>query len=287
MIEGKNMAVSKYAVGVGMLVIAVVVFIAGLYAGPIVFPPAEEEPEDAIWARVTEAGKIIVATEPGWPPYEFEDAQGNIVGFEIDLMEMIADELDLDVEWRDMGFDAIIPAVQAMDIDLGVSGFSVTSDRLEVIDFTMPHSITEGQVIMLESRANALGITELAFLANLTDFDPVLECGTQEGTTQKAELLEVAPDALVTFEDFLLALEDMKRGAIDCVYAETPITSNWILEAEQEGEEPIVVVYRRPYYPVAFVAHKDADTFVAKVNGALAEIIATGRLDELKQTWKT
>ncbi|MEM2691174.1 MAG: transporter substrate-binding domain-containing protein, partial [Candidatus Bathyarchaeia archaeon] len=78
----------------------------------------------------------------------------------------------------------------------------------------------------------------------------------------------------------------MKRGVIDCVYAETPITSNWILEAEQKGEEPIVVIYRRPYYPVAFVAHKDADILVAKINGVLAELIASAKVDQLKQKWK-
>jgi len=277
------MSVSKSSAAVGMVIIAIVAFIVGLFSAPYIFPPAEEV-EDPVWAHILETGTIKVGTEPGWPPYEFTDEQGNIVGFEIELMEMIADKLGLEVEWVDMGFDAIIPSVQSMEIDLGVSGFSVTPERLEIVQFTMPHSITEGQIIMLESRANELGITELESISNLTDYG--LKCGTQVGTTQQDELMEKAPDALVTYEDFLLALQDMKDGTIDCVYAETPITSNWILQAEQAGEEPIVVIYRRPYWPVAFVAHKDADTLVAQINGALAEIIATGQLDELKAKWK-
>ncbi len=127
--------------------------------------------------------------------------------------------------------------------------------------------------------------TPFAFLENLTDYG--LTCGTQVGTTQEAELDEVAPDSLRTYIDFLAALEAMKSGQIDSVYAETPITSNWILEAEQEGDPPIIVVFRRPYYPVAFVVHQDADMFLAKVNGALAEIIASGELDQLRDEWKT
>lgn len=276
------MAVSNSVVVIGMIVIAAVAFAGGLFAGPLIFPTAEEDP---VWASVTEAGKIVVGTETGWPPYEMINAtSGEIIGFEIELMEMIADELNLTVEWRDMGFDAIIPAVQSKEIDLGVSGFSITATRLEVIEFTTYHSVTEGQVIMLESVAIANGITELEYLSNLTDYG--LSCGTQVGTTQQGELNDVAPGALNTYQDFLLALEAMKLGAIDCVYAETPVTSNWILEAEQNAEEPIVIIYRRPYYPVAFVASKDADTLVSKINGALAEIIATGELDELKQKWK-
>lgn len=277
------MAISKPVMALGMVVIAVVALVAGLYASPLVFPPSKEA--DPVWAHVTQAGKIVAGTEPGWPPYEFLNGT-SIVGFEIELTEMIAHDLNLTVEWRNIAFDAIIPSVKAMDIDLGVSGFSVTSVRLQEIQFTMPHSITEGQVIMLKSRADALGITTLTSLANLTQIGGGLKCGTQVGTTQRAELLQVAPSALVTYNDFLLALQDMKRGAIDAVYAETPITSNWILQAEQAHEGQIVVVFRRPYYPVAFVASKDADTLVAKINGALAEIIASARLDQLKQKWK-
>jgi len=273
----------KYVTAIGMVIVVVVAFVAGLYLSPYILPQAWG-PEDPVWDRVAKSGKIKVGTEPGWPPYEFLAENGSIIGFEIELMEMIADELNLTVEWVNMAFDAIIPAVQAKDIDLGVSGFSVTSERLEVVQFTMPHSITEGQVIMLKSRAEQLGITELTSLSSLATLG--LKCGTQSGTTQEQELQEKAPGSLRSYRDFLLALEDMKRGTIDCVYAETPITSNWILEAEQKGEEPIVVIYRRPYYPVAFVAHKDADVLVAKINGVLAELIAPAKLDQLKQKWK-
>ena len=89
-----------------------------------------------------------------------------------------------------------------------------------------------------------------------------------------------------SYTTYLDALAAMKTGSNDCVYAETPVTSSWILEAEQKQQEPIVIIYKRPYYPVAFVANKDAHTLVAKINGALADIIAEGKLDTLKQKWK-
>jgi len=277
------MLTSKYVIAVGMIIIAIVAFLAGIFSGPLIFRAMGLE--DPFWDRITKSGKIIVGTEPGWPPYEYLAANGSIIGFEIELMEMIADELNLTVEWRNMGFSAILLAVQSGEIDLGVSGFSVTINRTKVVQFTTPHSITEGQVIMLKSKADAKGITTLESLKNLTDYD--LTCGTQSATTQEGELLEVAPDALESYSDFLLALTDMKNGQIDCVYAETPITSNWILEAEQAGETPIVVVFRRPYFPVAFIANKDADVLVANINGVLSEkLIATAKLDLLKQKWK-
>jgi len=276
------MPVSKSIAAIGMVIIAIVAFVAGLFSAPYVFPPAEEE--DPVWARVLETGKIVVGSSPDWPPYEFYDEQGNWAGFEVELMEMVAERLNLTVEWREMGFETIIPEVRDMTIDLGVSGFSVTSERLDVIQFTMPHSITEGQIIMLESRRNELNITEIHSIEELADLG--IQVGVQVGTTQHDELAEKAPDCVVVFDDYVLALQAMKDGSIDAVYAETPVTSWWILQAEQAGEEPIVVIYRRSYWPVAWVANKEADTLVAKINGALAELFAEGKVDELKATWR-
>jgi len=276
------MPVSKSIAAIGMVIIAIVAFVAGLFSAPYVFPPAEEE--DPVWARILETGKIVVGSSPDWPPYEFYDEQGNWAGFEVELMEMVAERLNLTVEWREMGFETIIPEVRDMTIDLGVSGFSVTPERLDVIQFTMPHSITEGQIIMLESRRNELNITEIHSIEELADLG--IQVGVQVGTTQHDELAEKAPDCVVVFDDYVLALQAMKDGSIDAVYAETPVTSWWILQAEQAGEEPIVVIYRRSYWPVAWVANKEADTLVAKINGALAELFAEGKVDELRAEWR-
>ena len=258
--------------------------------GPTVTETVTIAPEDTIWAGVVERGKIRVGSSPDWPPYEYLDpVTGEFTGFEVELMEMVAERLGLEVEWIEMGFDLIIPEVKDKAIDLGVSGFSIYPERLEVIQYTMPHSVTEGQIIMLESRRDELGITEIEFFVDhpLEKLDELgITCGTGVGTTQEAELVEQAPGALRTYEDFWVALEDMKRGAIDSVYAETPVTDDWILTAEKAGEEPIVVIFRRPYYPVSFVAHLESDVLVAKITGALADIEAEGILDELKAKWR-
>jgi ABC-type amino acid transport substrate-binding protein len=275
----------KYVAAAGMIIVAVLAFVAGLYTSPILLPTSKAE--DPIWDNIVETGTIKVGTEPGWPPYEFLNTTTNeIVGFEIELMEAIADKLDLTVEWQNVLFDTIITSVQSKTLDLGVSGFSVTADRLETVEFTMPHSTTEGQVIMLNTTKTSKHITTVTSLEELEDLG--LKVGTQTGTTEEDELLAAfTQDSLVkSYTTYLDALTTMKAGSIDCVYAETPITSNWILEAEQKQEEPIVIIYTRPYYPVAFIANKDAHTLVAKINGALADIIAEGQLDTLKQKWK-
>jgi ABC-type amino acid transport substrate-binding protein len=280
------MAISRGVMSAVVVVTAIVALAVGLFVRPYLMP--EEEPE-TMWDIVQERGELRIGTDPYWPPYQYLDEEGNLIGFEVDLIEMIAERLDLTVEWKTLSFDAIIPEVKAKTIDLGVSGFSVTPDRLEVIQYTMPHSITEGQVLMLQSKAEELGITELSSLKELGDED--LKCGTQSGTTQEKELLdlisagEISSGSLKSYGSYAEALEAVKAEIDDCVYAETPVTSWWILN-QTATEDPLVVVFRRPYWPVAFVANRDSDTLVARIDGELAEFISEGKLAELKATWK-
>ena len=277
-----KLVISKYVTATGLIVVAVLAFVVGLVAGPMIMP--QSTAADSVWDNISKTGIIKVGTDPTWPPYEsIDNVTSKIVGFEVDLMNAIAAKLNKTVEWQSVGFDTIITSVQAKTLDLGVSGFSVTSDRLEVVQFTMPHSITRGQVIMLKSKRDVLNITMLTSLGNLTTLH--LSVGTQSGTTEQDELV-AAGVQIRSFNDYGAAIMDMASAnpSVDAVYAETPITSSWISQYQAQDKD-IVVVYDTPYYPCAFLANKDADMFVARIDGALADIIASGELDTLRTRW--
>jgi|GEM_PF-432725 len=242
--------------------------------------------KDVVWENIQKRGTIIVGTSPDWPPFEFLDPKtGKLIGFEVELMELIAERLGLKVDWRTMDFATIIVAVEHKDIDLGVSGFSVTPERLEVVQYTLYHTITESQLIMLKDKAEKLGITQLEKLEQVADYKLIV--GTGSGTTQEAELMDlvkrgvISSDAARSYDDFGVALEDLKLGRIDALYAETPITTWWIMTEET----PLVVIFSEPYWPVAFIAHKDSDELVSKINGALSELIVEGKVVELYKKW--
>ncbi|MFH7918377.1 MAG: ABC transporter substrate-binding protein, partial [Candidatus Aenigmatarchaeota archaeon] len=201
--------VAKYIVAIGLIIGLAVAFVIGVYVSPFILP--KKGPEDEVWARVVKNGKIVIGSSPDWPPYEYLEG-GKFTGFEVELAEMVAERLGLKVEWKAMGFDLIIPEIEAKTIDLGVSGFSVTPERLEKVQFIMPHSITEGQVIMLKSKATEIGITKLMSLEQLKEYN--LICGVQVGTTQQDELKDLInagklpASAMRTYEDYLAALDD-------------------------------------------------------------------------------
>jgi ABC-type amino acid transport substrate-binding protein len=287
------MATSKSMMTVGLVVMLVIGFVAGLFSSPAIMPQTNPQPTatptptptsaDPIWDSIKASGKIRIGTDPSWPPFESLDNSGKIIGFEVDLANAMASKLGLTTEWRSVGFDTIIASVQTKTLDLGVSGFSITAKRLDEVQFTMPHTLTRGQVIMLQSRKEALKIDVLTSLTQLKTLG--LTVGTQTGTTEQDELTTAGVN-LRQFTDFGLAIQDMTSAnpSVDCVYAETPITTAWITQYKAQGKN-IAVIYDIPYYPCAFLANKDANVFVTKLNGVLAEMIASGEFDQIKAKW--
>ena len=69
--------------------------------------------------------------------------------------------------------------------------------------------------------------------------------------------------------------------SVQAVYAETPITTNWITQFPAQGIT-VGVVYTHPYYPVAFLVSKNSHTLLDKMDGALADLIYDGTVDQLK-----
>lgn len=92
-------------------------------------------------------GTITMGTNAAFPPYEYLEGQ-EVVGIDPDMMQAVADKLGMELKIEDMKFDAIIAAVQSQKVDVGVSGMTVTEERLENVDFTDPYA-TSKQVIIV------------------------------------------------------------------------------------------------------------------------------------------
>jgi ABC-type amino acid transport substrate-binding protein len=260
----------------------VVGFGVGLISSPYIIAQ-NSGTEDSVWENIQKTGVIKVGTDPTWEPYQFRDAQNNIVGFEVDLANAVAAKLNLTIQWNDVGFGTIITSVRDRQFDMGVSGFSIRPDRLEQVSFTVPHSVTMAQVIMLQSTIDAKHITKLHTLSQLKDLGIVV--GSQIGEVEEQELKDAGVETK-SWSDSASAVQDMVSAnpSVQAVYAETPITTAWIGKYEAQGHN-IGIIYEHQYYPVAFLVNKNANTFLDKVNGALVELIYDGTVDHLKAQW--
>jgi ABC-type amino acid transport substrate-binding protein len=271
---------------VALVVIMLVVGLGvGLIASPYILVQSASS-TDPVWDKIQQTKTIKVGTDPTWPPYQLRDSQTQqIVGFEVDLANACAAKLGLTIEWNDVTFDNIILSVQNGQLDMGVSGFSVTKERLEQVSFTLPHSTTEGQIVMLTSTMQARHI-DPSTIHSLADVKALgITVGVQDQNVEQTELQDATisirswPDSAAPFEDMVSA-----NPSVQAVYAETPITTSWIGTFASQGK-PVTVIYQHPYYPVAFLTAKGSHTLLDKMDGALAELIYDGTVDHLKAKW--
>ena len=91
--------------------------------------------EARTWAQIEESGVLRVGTITDYPPNEFKTADGAPTGWAVELVEAIAADLGLDVEYELLLFDNILPRIQGGAIDLGVGSFTDTLERQDVVDF--------------------------------------------------------------------------------------------------------------------------------------------------------
>jgi polar amino acid transport system substrate-binding protein len=127
-------------------------------------------------AQIRAAGKLIVGTSADYPPYESIDANGNFVGFDMDLIRAVGEKLGVEVEIRDMPFDSLIASLQKGKIDAVIAAMQATAEREEKVDFTIPYRMTKDAFI---------GAGNTTITLNKPEDAAGLTIGAQTGTVQE------------------------------------------------------------------------------------------------------
>ena len=108
-----------------------------------------------------EAGKLTMATNATFPPYEMTTDAGTIEGIDVDTAQAIAEKLGLELVVDDMGFDAALTAVQTGQSDIAMAGITVTEERQEVMDFSESYA-TGIQVVIVKEDSPIETVDDLA-----------------------------------------------------------------------------------------------------------------------------
>lgn len=270
-----------------LLVIATVVFAAGCAeqggeeaeeAAPAEEgAPAEENVtagENTTVAENTseEMPTYIVGTEAQFPPFEIVDSQGNVIGFDVDLMNAIAEDQGFKVEYMDQDFAGLIPALQTGNIDIIASGMTITDDREKEVDFSEPY-ITAG--LALAVTVDNEDIKSVDDLKGKT-------VAVQTGSTgfMKAEELKEA-GIIAEIKDFPHvneAIEELKIGGADVMINDLPVTNAFI--AAQPG---VIKIVGEPLNSESygFAVRSGNTELLDKINAGLENVKSSGKYDEL------
>jgi len=116
--------------------------------------------------RIKNSGTITIGTNSGYPPFQFFDTRNGgheLVGFDIELGNLIAEKLGVEVVWNDMAFDALIPSLASGQIDMVLAGMSATPERAQTIDFSVPYLTSTQMIVAPQATINNINsINELS-----------------------------------------------------------------------------------------------------------------------------
>ena len=218
--------------------------------------------------KTVESGKLIMATNAAFPPYEF--IEGNeIVGIDAEIAAAIAKKLNLELQIDDMEFDSIIESVKGGKADMGLAGMTVTPERQEVINFTSSYA-TGVQVVIVTEGSSVTSVDDLfADGANTI-------IGVQRNTTGDLYTTwDLEDEGKATIERYSKgadAVQALKTGKVDCVVIDNEPAKAFV--ASVEGLVILETEYITENYAAAM--SKDNEALYTAVNAALEELIADG-----------
>ena len=218
--------------------------------------------------KTVEAGKLIMATNAAFPPYEYIEG-GKIVGIDAEIAEAIAKKLGLELVISDMEFDSIIESVKGGKADIGLAGMTVTDERLEEVDFTESYA-TGVQVVIVTENSEITSVEDLfAEGANHT-------IGVQRNTTGDLySTWDLEEKNLATIERYSKgadAVQALKTGKVDCVVIDNEPAKAFVKAVE--GLKILDTEYITENYAAAM--NKNNKELFDAVNNALKALIADG-----------
>ena len=219
-----------------------------------------------------EAGKLTMATNAAFPPYEMTTDAGEFEGIDIETAQAIADKLGLELQIDDMDFDAALLSVQQGKADIVMAGVTVTDERKAVMDFSDSYA-TGIQSIIVPEGSNIASPDDLAGK----------KIGTQRGTTGYIYCSDDFGDEnVVAYDDGLTAVQALNNGQVDAVVIDNAPAKEFV--AANPGLVILDTSYAEEDYAIGVAkgsSLKDA------VNAALEELKADGTLQSIVDKYIT
>lgn len=233
--------------------------------------------DEAGLGLVTE-GTLTVATSPDFPP--FENLEGDeYVGFDIDLARAVAEKMGLEIEFKTLQFDGIVPAIQAGgQADLGWSGITIDPDRSKQVDFSDPYYIDDQCVIAMTSNADVTADT----YEDALNQDGVI-IAVQSGTTGETFAQENFPNATVQpYGNATDCFAAMQSDQATAVVTNLAVGEKMLAEAYTDAQ---IVGKSATGEEYGVAVSKDNPALLEAVNDALSALQSDGTIDELTTTW--
>jgi len=231
-------------------------------------PSAASAPAAVASAPAPAPAKVyVVGTDAAYAPFESQNEKAEIVGFDIEVVQAIAKKAGIEVKFVNTPWEGIFNALAQGDRDMVVSAVTITDERKQTMDFSVPYFDAQQLIAVKES-------SKVARFADLKR----LKVGVQTGTTGDeavSKLLGKTSANIKRFESTPLALKELEAGGVDAVVADNGVIVHYV--ANNPGGK-FKTVSDKEFVPEQYgIAIKKGNTeLVEKINKGLTEIKADG-----------
>ncbi|MDP3899207.1 MAG: transporter substrate-binding domain-containing protein [Mesorhizobium sp.] len=250
--------------------------VAGLLAGLLVSVAAFAQALPDLGGKT-----VVVVTENAYPPLQFVDPKTNQpIGWEYDAMAEIAKRLNFKVEYQNLSWDAMIPAVSEGQYQIGMTGITIKDDRKEKVDFSDPYMRSEMFMLVRGDESR------FSDAKSFGEFEGGL-VGAQAGTTPfYVAVYDVldgneANPRIKLFETFGATVQALKSGDVDLVLTDGTAGKGYV-DASNGGLKLVGDPLGTEDF--GFIFPKGSD-LVAPVNAAIAAMKADGTIEALNKKW--
>lgn len=210
---------------------------------------------------------LVMGTNAEFPPYEYVDDNGNIVGIDAEIAKAVAEKMGYELEIQDMKFDSLITAVQSGNIDFALAGMTVDEERLLSVNFSDTYA-TGVQVIIVKEGSD---------IATVDDLEGKI-IGVQSGTTGDIYCTgDYGQENVKQYDNGALAVAALNNGQVDCVVIDNEPAKNFV--KANAGLKILDTEYAVEDYAAAIA--KENTELLESFNKALKELKDEGKLDEI------
>ena len=218
------------------------------------------------------AKKVVVGTNPEFPPFEYQDKEGKMEGFDLDLMTAIGEDQGFEVDFQSLEFDALTGALATGQIDAAAAGISVTPERNEQVLFSNPYMNASLGIVVTKDNTS---------IKSADDLKGKVVCA-QLGTTGAEAATKLKEEGVIKdaklLANFNVCMQELATGGSDACINDMPVNLNYI-EAHPDTVKVLDDLYATDYY--AITVGKENKDLQDKINVGLKNIIASGKYEEL------
>ncbi len=228
--------------------------------------------------RIQESGKIIMATDAAWPPFEYMEGE-NVVGVDVAIGQDIADGLGVDLEVINVAFDSLSMYLENKEADIAIAAITVTEDRAEAMEFSDTYCHASQYIIVPEDDDNVQTIEDLAgyiigvHLGTTGDFlaSDEVDMGVLMGTGATVQ----------QYKDLTVAALGLNAGDVQAIICDQLLAEN--LCVVNEGLKCFEAVYEdgsSTEEEYAIAAAKGETDLIDAINEIIDPLKEDGTIDE-------